>query len=115
MLSLAFSSSGPYLASTRYEGRLRLWSTHNWGVLGAVLLENKGMQSFIFAPQGGILAIASDHGVTLIDVPLLNIIQKMDLTPKGVYCLAFSPDVRHLARGAAEKRVRVWNLLGEVN
>jgi WD40 repeat protein len=83
--------------------------------LGAVLLENNVVQSLAFAPQGGILAIASDHRVTLIDVPSLNIIQKMDLTPKGVYCLAFSPDGRYLARGAAEKRVQVWNLLGEVN
>jgi WD40 repeat protein len=48
-------------------------------------------------------------------MPLLSIIQKIDLEPKGVYCLAFSPDGRYLACGAADKRVRVWNSLDCAN
>lgn len=94
MLSFAFSPSGSYLASTGYEGHLRLWSSHNWGVLGTVLMENKRVQSLAFAPQGETVAIASDHRVTVMDVASLNFIQKMDLPPKGVYCLAFSQDGR---------------------
>ena len=55
--------------------------------------------------------IAGNRQVKSINLPLINIIQKINLTPVGVYCLAFSFDGRHLACHAADKRVRGWHLM----
>jgi len=32
------------------------------------------------------------------------------MTTKGVYSLAFSPDGRFLTVGAADKKIRIWEL-----
>ena len=71
----------------------------------------KRFTSLAFSPKRHHLAIASDHRITLVDSQLMKIDQFVDLSPKGVCCLAFSPDGRWMACGAADKRVRVWALM----
>ena len=48
--------------------------------------------------------------LTLVDVESKRIIHKENLPPKGIYCVAFSPDGRWLVTGAADKRLRIWEL-----
>ena len=110
VLSLAFSLDGERLISTGLERRLRFWQSDGWNALGEVTLENQGVQSLAFSHSGSYLAVASDHRVSLIDVTGMQIVQTVDLKPKGVYCLAFSPGDRWFACGAADKRVRIWDL-----
>ena len=108
VLSLSFSPDGKRLASVGYEKQLCFWDHATWVMLGSVYLENQGVQSLTYSPSGGHLAIASDHRITIIDTRSMMIDQIVDLRPKGVYCLAFSPGGRWLACGAADKRIRVW-------
>lgn len=110
VLSLAFSPDGERLISTGLEKRLRFWQSDGWKALGEVTLENQGVQSLAFSHSGSYLAVASDHRVSLIDADSMQIAQTVDLNPKGVYCLAFSPGDRWLACGAADKHVRIWDL-----
>ncbi|MCB2214276.1 WD40 repeat domain-containing protein [bacterium] len=110
VLSARFSPQGNLLATTGYEQRLKIWSPKDWTVLHEIPLENQGVQSLAFSPDGRTLAVASDHRVTLVDPDSGVVDQKVNLPPKGVYCLAFSPDGNWLACGAADKRIRVWAL-----
>ncbi|MFW5713135.1 MAG: WD40 repeat domain-containing protein [Brevefilum sp.] len=108
VLSIGFSPDGRQMASTGYEGKLRLWNPGKGDLIGEVPLENQGIQSLAFSPDGQIIAVASDHRLTMVDSDSMGIIQKIDLKPKGVYCLAFSPDGKWLACGSADKRIRIW-------
>jgi len=113
VLSLAFSPDGNQLVSTGLERRLRFWDSTHWELLGEISLDHTGVQSLEFSQSGKSLAVASDHRVTLVDAEARTITQTIDLPPKGVYCLAFSPGDQWLACGAADKRVRIWEILKE--
>jgi WD40 repeat protein len=39
-----------------------------------------------------------------------SIIEEIPVKPKGVYAVSLSADGRWLAMGAADRRVRVWDL-----
>jgi len=108
VLSLSFSPDSKQLVSVGYEKRLCFWDQSTWNLLGELPLQNQGVQSLTFSPNGNYLAIASDHRITLVDAQSMEIKQNVDLKPKGVYCLAFSPDGKWLACGAADKRIRIW-------
>lgn len=110
VLSLAFSPENQQLVSVGYEKRLCFWDINEWDLAGVILLENQGVQSLTFSPLGKHLAVASDHRITLIDSQSMKVVQIVDLKPKGVYCLAFSPDIKWLACGGADKRIRIWAL-----
>lgn len=109
-LSAQFSPQGERLATTGYEQRLKIWSSVDWALLHEISLEKQGVQSLAFSPDGSTLAVASDHRVTLVDATSGIVIQKYALPPKGVYCLAYSPNGNWLACGAADKRIRIWDL-----
>jgi len=112
VLSLAFAPDGGRLASTGYEQKIRLWESAGWELVGETLLDKQGVQSLAFSPGGDIIAIASDHQVTFVDVGSAEILQAMSMDPKGVYCLAFSPDGKWLVCGSADKRIRLWEWPG---
>lgn len=109
-LSAGFAPNGDLLVTTGYEQKLKFWDTADWSLLGELPLANQGLQALAFSPDGQTLAIASDHLVTLADLPRQEIFHQEALLPKGVYCLAFSPDGHWLASGAADKRLRIWAL-----
>ncbi len=108
VLSLAFSPDGRQLVSIGYEKELHIWESKEWHLTGKVRLENQGVQSLTFSPNGEVIAVASDHRVTLVNAGRSEIFQEKALDPKGVYCLAFSPDGKWLACGSADKRLRIW-------
>lgn len=110
VLSILFSQNGQFMASTGYEGSLRLWHTDDFSQIGEVSLDQPGVQNLACSPDGSLIAVASDHRVTLVNTTNAKVIQKEELDPKGVYCLAFSPDGTRLACGSADKRVRVWEI-----
>ena len=54
-------------------------------------------------------AVTVDHGVLLLSLRDCEEVERLEVPPKGVYAVAFSPDGL-LAAGCADKRVRVWAL-----
>ncbi|QRN82644.1 WD40 repeat domain-containing protein [Chloroflexota bacterium] len=113
VLSTRFSPSGQLLVSAGYEQKLKFWDTATWSLLAELPLEHQGVQNLAFSEDGKILAIASDHLVTLVEVNTRKIVHKEKIMPKGVYCIAFSPDGRWLVAGAADKRLRIWDILAD--
>jgi WD40 repeat protein len=109
-LSAKFSPTPGLLVTVGYEKTLKFWETDRWTQLDELLLPNQGLQSLAFSSAGDRLAIASDHRITVVNVEKRAVVHQEDLAPKGVYCLAFSPDGRWLASGAADKRLRIWAL-----
>lgn len=110
VLSTRFSPSGQLLVSVGYEQKLKFWDTATWSMQDELTLEHQGVQNLAFSKNGKILAIASDYLLTLVDVESKRIIHKENLPPKGIYCVAFSPDGQWLVTGAADKRLRIWEL-----
>ncbi|MBG0786834.1 MAG: WD40 repeat domain-containing protein, partial [Anaerolineaceae bacterium] len=115
VLSVRFSPSGRLLVSAGYEQKLKFWDTATWSLLAELPLEHQGVQNLAFSEDGKTLAIASDHLVTLVEVDTRKIIHKEKLTPKGVYCVAFSPDGRWFVAGSADKRLRIWDLRADLS
>jgi WD40 repeat protein len=110
IMGLRFSPDGSLLASTGYDGSLRLWSTAAWDEVRAVPLKTAGIFQIAWAPGGETVAISVDHGILLFSVAEGALRRRLDLPIKGVYGLAFSPDGRFLANAAADGRLRIWAL-----
>ena len=63
-----------------------------------------------FSPNNRMIAVSSDHAIQLFDTLEGELIETMNLKPKGIYGVAFSPDGKLLAMGAADKKIRVWQI-----
>ena len=60
--------------------------------MGELIVKQPGVKNFACLPDGVRIVDPSDHRVTLVDAAEWSIFQKVDLDPKGVHCLAFSPN-----------------------
>jgi WD40 repeat protein len=110
VMSLRGSPDGSLLASTGYDGSLRLWSTADWKTVRTIPLKSAGIFQVAWSPSGDTLAVSVDNGILLFDPATGALRQRLAVPVKGAYGLAFSPDGRFLANAAADGRLRIWSL-----
>jgi WD40 repeat protein len=105
---LKFSPDGKRMASTGYDGRLRIWSARDWLEEGSIEIGASGVLQIAFGPKSECVAVAADYLIQVFSVQEGRSLARIEVPLKGVYGVAISPDGRNLANAAADGCVRVW-------
>jgi WD40 repeat protein len=108
--SLTFINNGSTLVSLGYEGTLIFWDTTNWQEKCGVNPGIPGIRSLAFSADETTLAISMESMVQLWSVGDLSLQAEFPVNTKVINGIAFSPDGRWLAIGAADKKIRIWEL-----
>ena len=115
VVSVAFSPDGKTLATSDYDGTLRLWNVTTGRPIGSPLTSTAGrVWSVAFSPDGKTLATGDDDGMArLWDVATGRPIgSSLDGGPHSstIFSVAFSPDGKTLATGALDGTLRLWDV-----
>ena len=108
--SLTFINEGRYLASKGYEQTIKFWDTQTWREVRTVQPNVSGTRSFVFSPDERTVALSSAGKVQLWSVEDWTMQVELPVSTKVVNGVAFSPNGRWLAAGAADGKIRVWEL-----
>src|SRR5207249_2905858 len=95
--SLAFSSGGAWLASSR-PGGVTIWDTHTWQILRQL---SGGQKAVAFSPDDRVLAAADAGGVSLWDTSRWERRGLQTRAASSAYAhIALATDGRHLVVGS---------------
>ena len=108
--SLGFIGEGRTLVSMGYEGTIKFWNTTNWQETRSVTPDQPGLRGLVFSPDEQVMAISMESKVQLWSVEDWTLKGEIPISTKAVNGMAFSPDGRWLAVGAADKKIRIWEL-----
>jgi WD40 repeat protein len=110
VMSLAFINEGRRLVSLGYEQAIRFWDTRTWREVREERASAKGLRGLAFSPDERIAALSLESRVQLWSVEKWALQEELPVGTKVVNGMAFSPDGGWFAAGAADKRIRVWEL-----
>jgi WD40 repeat protein len=110
--SLRFIKAGHTLVSMGHEQTIRFWDTETWREARARALElhTPSARNLVFSPDEKTAAISMESKVQLWSVEDWALQAELPIATKAVSSLAFSPDGRWLAVGAADRKIRIWEL-----
>ncbi|RKU22530.1 hypothetical protein C6500_03245 [Candidatus Poribacteria bacterium] len=103
-----FSPGGRTLATSSWDGEVRLWSVSNWELLGT--LRNNGTAAIDFSADGRTLASAGSGEVTLWSVVSGEKVTTLRGHTGWIRGIAFSADGTRLASGGEGGTVRVQDI-----
>jgi WD40 repeat protein len=110
VMSLRFQNEGRYLVSLGYEGTIKFWDTRTWREARSLTLDGTSPRGLAFSPDEAIAAISMEGRVQLRSVNDWALQTELAVGTKAVNGMAFSPDGCWLAVGAADGKIRVWEL-----
>ena len=108
--TMIVSSPAPMSTSTPYPQPVQSISVENAAHVAQLARWGSGkVHNLAFSPDGRLLAVATDIGLYLYDIPALSEVRFI-ATDAAVFDIAFSPDGRLLASGSWDKTVRLWDV-----
>jgi WD40 repeat protein len=112
VISLHFIQAGKQLVSLGYEQSLKFWDTQNWKLIREYETCYEKTRGLALSPDEQILVEVSEGKVLLREQETGDNIAEVPVGTKALYGVAFSPDGEWMGVGAADGKVRLWNLPG---
>lgn len=115
VLSLRALDGGRSLASLGYEGTIRFWDAKSWETERTFQVsppeeDAPRARGMAFSPGEEVVAVALEGAVHLWSVGQGALLEKLPVSTRAVNGMAFSPDGRWLAAGAADGKIRIWEI-----
>ena len=107
---LIFIDSGKNLLSRDYGGNIIIWDVQTWELVRTIQPEATKVRGLCLSPNENILALSLEGAVQLWDFANWQMIAEIPISTKAINGMAFSPDGQILAIGAADKKIRVWDI-----
>jgi WD40 repeat protein len=108
VLHLSFLGEGGQLVSMGHEGDIRFWDTSTWETTRLLEGAAEGVRGLTFSPGEAQVALPLESKVQLRSVDDWALQEELPIETKVVSSVAYSPDGRQLAVGAADRKIRVW-------
>ena len=106
--AVAFSSDNRILASSGWDGQLKLWNVSNWDLLGTI--PHTGYYGIALSPDGKVLVSTNDGYVNLWSVENGENIASLPGPSGWLHPVDFSPDGTSLVVGGEDGFVRLYNI-----
>jgi WD40 repeat protein len=108
VMAARFLSDGSQLVSFSYRGVVRFWDTRTWQVLRSWQIQ--GGRGFTFSPDESWMAFSAPSCVQIYSTGAGQLDRQLSVSTPVVNGLAFSPDGSLLAAGAADRKIRIFQL-----
>ncbi|RME81065.1 MAG: WD40 repeat domain-containing protein [Caldilineae bacterium] len=108
---LQFIAGGKQLVTLGYGGGITFWDTATWQLLRSIRASSPGVRGLAFSPDEKLVALSREGRVEWWDVEGWQQMAELAVSTKVINGMAFSPDGRRFAAGAADKKIRVWQLV----
>jgi WD40 repeat protein len=109
-MSLEFIDQGRRLVSLGYDQAIKFWDTQTWRELRDLRASQPGVRGMAFSPDERIIALSLEGHVQFWSVDDWMLQTELPVDTKVVNGMAFSPDGGWFAAGAADRKIRVWEL-----
>jgi WD40 repeat protein len=110
VMSLNFIEGGRYLLSMGYEQSIIFWETETWQQVRIVRPDTAGVRGLTISPDEKKVALSMESKVQLWSLADWKLETELPLSTKVASSMSFSADGKWLAVGAADKKIRVWQL-----
>ena len=106
--AVTFSPDDQYLASSHYNGEIKLWNVSDWELLHTI--PQAGDYDVAFSPNGKMIASTSNGNVSLLWAEDGARAARLPGPTGYIHPIDFSPDSAALAVGAEDGIVRIWRI-----
>ncbi len=106
--SLSYIQGGRYLVSLGYEQQVKFWDTLTGQETRSVRAKDAGVRGMVISSDGGTAALSMESKVELWSVADWTLLAELPVGTKSISSMAFAPDGHHLAIGAADRKIRIW-------
>ncbi len=108
--SVAYAPDGSLIATAGADAVTKLWDAKT-GELKHTLPHFGAAQTVAFSEDSSLVAVGgSDDAIKIWDTHSGAFVRKLAAHDEPVWCVAFSPDGKHLASAGADRKVLEWNL-----
>ncbi len=108
--SLVFLAEGRRLLSLGYEQTVRLWDVESMSEIRTVTLQDGEARSLRLSPDETRVALALEGRVQIWRMDDWVMEDELEIDTQSVGGMAFSPDGTWFAVGAADRRIRLWEV-----
>lgn len=110
-VALAFVRGTPWLATTGYDGLIRLWDLRGAQLVRSFRGSDRTLWALDASPDGRLLASAGeDRIIRLWSTDSGRLLRALPGHAENVWDVRFSPDGTMLASGSFDRRIKVWRV-----